>query len=411
MEKREFDIVIWGASGFTGNLVCQYLVENYGVSEHSKLQWAIAGRNREKLEKVRNGLKIEHPKILQILTGDSFDLESLTKITSNTKVILSTVGPYLKYGLSLVEACVQTQTHYCDLTGEIPFIHQTMEKFHDSAVSSKVKIVHSCGFDSVPSDLGVLMLQNEAIKNQEKPLNKIRLYVKKIKGGVSGGTIASMLELMRKSKDKSIRKILNNPYSLYPKGVPVGPKQPDLKKIGWDETIHKWVGPFIMSRSNSAIVRRTNALLNFKYGNDFIYDEVSTYSIGWFSRFRAEINRLGLGLFITLLYFRFTKCILKNTILPKPGEGPSETSRANGLFILELIGNQDGKKLKVTISCNSDPGYSGTALMIAESAICLAQDKNLPDNYGILTPSTSMGNALVDRLRKAGMEFEYSVED
>ena len=412
MKNREFDIVIWGASSFTGKLVCQYLIGKYGFGDTAPIRWAMAGRNLPKLEKVRNDLKIKHSNDLQILIGDSFDLESLKNITSKTNVILTTVGPYLKYGLSLVDACVQTKTHYCDLTGEIPFIHQTMEKFHDTAVSSKVKIVHSCGFDSVPSDLGVLMLQEHSLRKTGMPLNKIRLYVKKMKGGVSGGTIASILELMKRAKDKSIRKILKNPFALYPNGIPPGPKQPNLKKIEWDDTIERWTGPFIMSSFNSAVVRRTNALLNFKYGQDFIYDEVSTYPIRPFSRIKAEMGRLGLGLIIALLYFRFSRWILKNTVLPKPGEGPSQQSREKGFFKLELMGIQNEKRYKVTVSCKSDPGYSGTALMIAESAVCLAMDKDtLSQNYGILTPATAMGNILTKRLIKGGMKFETIVND
>jgi len=412
MNNREFDIIVWGASSFTGSLVCRYLTQNYGMDETSPFRWAMAGRNLEKLEKIRGGLNFEQPKNLQILLGDSFDIESLENITSKTHVILTTVGPYLNYGFRMIEACVQTQTHYCDLTGEIPFIHQTIEKFHDTAKSSKVKIVHSCGFDSVPSDLGVLKLQKHSLQKTGKPLNKIRLYVKKIKGGVSGGTIASMLELMNKAKDKSIRNILKDPYALYPKNIPPGPKQPNLKTIKWDTTIQKWTGPFIMSSFNSAIVRRTNALLNFKYGNEFIYDEISTYSTGWFSRLKAEVGRLGLGLFITFLYFRFTRWILKKTILPKPGEGPSQKSREKGFFKLELIGVEDGKLRIVFVSCNADPGYSGTALMIAESAICLALDRDsLPNQYGVLTPASAMGNALIKRLTNAGMTIDFKSTD
>ncbi len=384
-------------------------MKKYGVGETSQIRWAIAGRNRKKLQKVRSDLKIQNKDELPILNGNSFDIESLKLITNETSVILSTVGPYLKYGITLVESCVMTKTHYCDLTGEIPFIHKSIEKLHDSAVAAKVKIVHSCGFDSIPSDLGVFMLQNEAIKELGKPLNSVRLYVKKIKGGVSGGTIASMLGLIVKAKDKFIGKILKNPYSLYPKEVPLGPKQPDLKKIEWDETYQRWIGPFIMSRFNSAIVRRTNALMKFTYGKDFIYDEVTTYPKVPFSRIKAEINRIGLGIIIFCFYFRFPRWILKNTLLPKPGEGPSEKARVNGYFILDLIGTEKNKNFKVNISCKSDPGYSGTALMIAESALCLALDMDiLPQNHGILTPATAMGKTLIKRLTKAGMKFKFS---
>ena len=411
-DKRSYDIIVWGATGFTGKLICQYLMKNYGTGVGSALRWTIAGRNHKKLETIRKDLKLNNPEEMPILIGDSLDLESLIAITSKTKVILTTVGPYSLYGKTLIEACIKTRTHYCDLTGEMPFIHHTINNFHKSAEKEKVKIVHSCGFDSIPSDLGCFMLQDHSIRKFGIPLNRIRLYVRKIKGGVSGGTIASMLEIMKLAKDKTTRKILKNPYSLYPKNTQVGPRQPNQKNIEWDNTIQGWTGPFIMSGFNSAIVRRTNALLNLKYGKNFIYDEVSTYPNRPFSRTKAKISRLGLGLIITLLYFRFSRWILKNTILPKPGEGPSPQTREKGYFKLELVGLSEDKILTVRVSCKSDPGYSGTALMIAESAVCLALDEEiLPQNFGILTPATTMGDTLINRLKKAGMKFEIVDEN
>ena len=408
-DKRSYDIVIWGASGFTGKLVCQYLMKNYGTGMESAFRWTISGRNHKKLETIRKELKLNDPEEMPILIGDSFDLESLKAITSKTKVILTTVGPYSLYGSAMVEACIQTQTHYCDLTGETPFIHHSINNFHESAEKEKVKIVHSCGFDSVPSDLGCFMLQDRSICEFGTPLKRIRLYVRKIRGGVSGGTIASMIEIMKLAKKKDARRILKNPYSLYPKNTPKGQKQPHQKKIQWDEISKCWTGPFIMSWFNSAIVRRTNALLNFKYGKDFIYDEVSVIPKKPLSKIRAQCYALGLGLFTGMLYFRLTRWLLSKTILPKPGQGPSEESRKNGFFILDLIGAQSNNTLKVTVSCGSDPGYSGTALMIGESAVCLALDEELlPQKFGILTPATSMGKILINRLKKAGMEFEYS---
>ncbi len=394
-DKRSYDIVIWGASGFTGKLVCQYLMKNYGIGIGSTFRWAIAGRNHKKLETIRNDLNLNDPEEMPILTGDSFDLKSLKAITDKTKVILTTVGPYSLYGSALVEACIRTQTHYCDLTGEVPFIHHTINKFHKSAEKAKVKIVHSCGFDSVPSDLGCFILQERSICDFGTPIKRIRLYVKKVKGGISGGTIASMIEIMKLAKN-----------------TPKGRKQPHQKNIQWDEISQGWIGPFIMSWFNSAIVRRTNALLNFKYGKDFIYDEVSVIPKKPFSKVKAQCYALGLGLFTGMLYFRFSRWLLSKTLLPKPGQGPSEKSRKSGFFIFDLIGAQSNNMLKVTVSCGSDPGYSGTALMIGEAAVCLAIDeKLLPQNFGVLTPATAMGKTLINRLKKAGMEFKYSNED
>ena len=402
--KRIYDIVIWGASGFTGKLVYKYFLKNYQNKTDDLLKWAIAGRDLQKLSSF-----LDKNTNIPILVGDSYNLESLIEITSKTKVILTTVGPYSIYGENLINACIQTHTDYCDLTGEIPFIKNTIKDYHELALSKKIKIVHSCGFDSVPSDLGVFYLQKKSMEKLDRPLEKVRLYVKKIRGGVSGGTIASMLYLIENSKDITIRKLLKNPYSLYPKDIKSGPKQPNLKKIKWDNIYQRWIGPFIMSGFNSAIVRRTNALLNFKYGENFIYDEVSSYSKGYFNKIIAIVKNYGLGILIFLLYFKISRTLLKNIFLPKPGDGPSEKLRNNGYFILELIGIQNKKKFILTISCNSDPGYSGTAIMIAESAITLALNRNdTPNTFGVLTPTTGMGEALIKRLIKSGMKFEFN---
>ena len=402
--KRIYDIVIWGASGFTGKLVYKYFLKNYQNKTDDLLKWAIAGRDLQKLSSF-----LDKNTNIPILVGDSYNLESLIEITSKTKVILTTVGPYSIYGENLINACIQTHTDYCDLTGEIPFIKNTIKDYHELALSKKIKIVHSCGFDSVPSDLGVFYLQKKSMEKLDRPLEKVRLYVKKIRGGVSGGTIASMLYLIKNSKDITIRKLLKNPYSLYPKDIKSGPKQPNLKKIKWDNIYQRWIGPFIMSGFNSAIVRRTNALLNFKYGENFIYDEVSSYSKGYFNKIIAIVKNYGLGILIFLLYFKISRTLLKNIFLPKPGDGPSEKLRNNGYFILELIGIQNKKKFILTISCNSDPGYSGTAIMIAESAITLALNRNdTPNTFGVLTPTTGMGEALIKRLIKSGMKFEFN---
>ena len=408
IKQKKYDLVVWGATGFTGQLVCEYLASNYNVNYDSDLRWAIAGRNQAKLENIRADLikKNKGKGNLPVLIGDSHKVESLVRITAQTKVVLTTVGPYLHYGETLVSACITTGTHYCDITGEIPFIWNTIHKLHDSALKAKVKIVHSCGFDSIPSDLGCLFLQNHAIQSNGKPCTHVKLFVEKIKGGVSGGTVASMIAIIKRVKDKKIKKLLFNPFALYPEGTPPGPKQPWQKKTQWDEIMHCWISPFIMAQFNSCIVRRSNALLNFKYGRDFLYDEVIMLPNKKLSYLKAEIRRMGFKTLTALLYFSLTRIILQKTVLPNPGQGPSKETREKGYFKLKLVGTLNGEKIGIQVSCNKDPGYSGTAQMISEAALCLAKDEEkLPEKYGILTPASSMGSVLIERLQNAGMDF------
>ena len=407
-EQQKYDLVVWGATGFTGQLVCEYLASHYNVNNDSNLRWAIAGRNQRKLETIRAELiRKNHGKgSLPILIGDSHDVDSLVKITAQAKVVLTTVGPYSLYGEALVSACIKTGTHYCDITGEIPFIWNTIHKLHDSAIKAKVKIVHSCGFDSIPSDLGCLFLQNQAIQSNGKPCTYIKLYVERLKGGVSGGTVASMIAIIKQVKDEKIKRVLFNPFALYPEGTPPGPKQPWQKKIQWDEALNCWTSPFIMAQFNCCIVRRSNALLDFKYDRDFLYEEVITLPNKKLAYFKGELRRIGLKVLTGLLYFPFTRVILQKTILPKPGQGPAREIREKGYFRLKLVGSLDGEKISARVSCEKDPGYSGTAQMISEAALCLAKDDlNLPKIYGILTPASAMGTALIDRLQNSGMNF------
>ena len=408
IEQKKYDLVVWGATGFTGQLVCEYLASNYNVNYDSDLRWAIAGRNQAKLENIRTDLikKNNGKGNLPVLIGDSHKVESLVGITAQTKVVLTTVGPYLHYGETLVSACITTGTHYCDITGEIPFIWNTIHKLHDSALKAKVKIVHSCGFDSIPSDLGCLFLQNHAIQSNGKPCTQVKLFVEKIKGGVSGGTVASMIAIIKRVKDKKIKKLLFNPFALYPEGTSPGPKQPWQKKTQWDKDMNCWTSPFIMAQFNSCIVRRSNALLNFKYNPDFLYEEIITLPNNKLAYFKGELKRISFKLLAGLLYFPFTRSMLQITLLPKPGQGPSKNTRDKGFFRLKLVGKLNGEKFGAQVSCEKDPGYSGTAQMISEAALCLAIDAlKLPKIYGILTPASSMGTTLIDRLQNSGMNF------
>ncbi len=410
---KQFDVVLWGATGFTGQLVAEYFATNYGVG--GQLRWAIAGRNSEKLEKLRKSLETIQPRAasLPILLGECGDLATCEKIASQTKVLCTTVGPYLDYGVPMVQACVEAGTDYCDLSGETPFIRRIIDEFELSAIQGQSKIVPSCGFDSIPSDLGCWMLQEYALEHYGAPCEDVTLYVGKTKGGMSGGTIASMIGLLQRSvTDRSIRRTLGHPYALNPEGTWRGEDGSDQANVRWDSDLGCWTGPFVMAGINTRIVRRTNALLEEKYGSKFSYREVTTYPKGFKSRVRAEIMRFGLGAFVGMVALKPTRTLLEKTILPAPGEGPSAKERNAGYFNFTLIGkgrspNGESFEVKGSVYGDKDPGYAGTARMLGEAAISLAlQRVELPKTYGILTPASAMGTVLLRRLQNAGMEFK-----
>ena len=400
---KQFDIIIWGASSFTGKLVTEYLFNKFGSS---KIKWAIAGRDLGKLKKVRSQVA---DKNIPIFIADSFDEESLLKFVKKTKVICSTVGPYSLYGTKLVKLCVENYTNYCDITGEAHWIRTLIDNFHEEAKSKKIKIVNSCGFDSIPSDMGVYFIQNEMKKVYKTYAKSIKMRVAGIRGGISGGTYSSINNLLKEAyADKIVFKVLNNPYGLNPKDKMDGLDKKDLRKIIFDKESNSWIYPFIMAGINTKIVRRSNALLNFQYGNDFRYDEAMMAGKGFSGFWKAILAVFPLAM-VGLNPNSFLKKII-NSFMPKPGEGPGVEKRKNGFYNLRFYITIDEKrKAFAKVIGDSDPGYGSTSKMLAESALCLALD-NLPKNYGILTPSSAMGEKLLDRLIKnAGLSFEIKI--
>ena len=401
---REFDIIIWGASSFTGQLVTEYLFNRYGSS---KIKWAIAGRNLDKLEKVRS--QVAHEKI-PIFIADSFDKESLSKFVKKTKVVCSTVGPYSLYGTKLVKLCIENNTNYCDITGEAHWIRTLIDSFHKEAKSKKIKIVNSCGFDSIPSDMGVYFIQNKIKKVYNNYAKSIKMRVAGIRGGISGGTYSSINNLLSEAfNDKNIFNILNNPYGLNPKDKMEGLDKKDLRKIIFDKESNSWIYPFIMAGINTKIVRRSNALSNFQYGKDFKYEEAMMSGKGISGFWKAILAIFPLAM-IGLNPNSFLKKIV-NSFMPKPGEGPGVKKRKNGFYNLRFYVTIDEKrKAFAKVIGDSDPGYGSTSKMLAESALCLAFDK-LPENYGVITPSFSMGEKLLTRLNEnAGLKFELIIK-
>ncbi len=410
MGKRPFDIIVYGATGFTGKLVVEYLLEHYGL-KNDLFNWAIAGRSLKKLEKLKTGLSEEYieAKDIKIFVADSFDKESIEKLSKSAKVIISTVGPYIRYGINLVSACAHNGTHYCDLTGEVPFIRESIDAYDEIANNNKSKIIHSCGFDSIPSDLGVLYLQSEAIKKYNSSLNQIKYYVKGTKGGLSGGTIASMIAISKYIESKpNLSGLLSNPYALNSAGYN-GPSISSLRSVEWDKDIESWLAPFIMSGINTRIVRRSNELLDFKYGEQFKYSEVTSYPKGLKGYLRSYLMLISLGLTKILMSFGPTFWFLRKFYLLRPGEGPSKEKRENGFFKVLLNGYVGKNRLSCTVTGDRDPGYSGTAIMLTESALSLILEKEkITQKYGVLTPASGIGKVLINRLNKKGIVFNNS---
>ena len=399
---KEFDIIVWGASGFTGRLVAAYLFKQYGTQ--GDLKWAMAGRNQEKLTAVRAEVTDSS---VPIVLADSDDEASLKAMILRTKVVCTTVGPYVTYGSKLVAACITHGAHYCDLAGEVQWMRQMIDKHHEEAQANGVKIVHTCGFDSIPSDMGVYFTQKEALAQKGQRAKRIRMRVAGMRGGLSGGTYASLSKVLEEAmQDKEIYKVLVNPYGLNPTDKQEGGDHPDLQKVIFDPTSKSWIGPFIMAGINTKVVRRSNALSGYAYGNDFRYDEATMSGKGFKGRMKGIMSALPL-----ILMTAKPGSILKriaNRMFPKPGEGPTKDQRENGFYSLRFYATlEDGSTALGKVTGDKDPGYGSTSKMLGEAAVCLAKD-SLPEISGILTPSTAMGDPLLDRLEKhAGLTFSF----
>jgi short subunit dehydrogenase-like uncharacterized protein len=387
MSEREFDVVVFGASGYTGKLVAEYIQSEYG--ENGSVKWAIAGRNREKLEGIREELGLSAD--LSILEVDSNDQDSLNAMTSSTKCALTTVGPYQLYGSNLVESCAKNGTDYVDLTGEPGWMYEMINAHKETAEASGARIVFSCGFDSIPFDLGVYFVQQAAKDKFGKPAQHVRGRVKAMNGEFSGGTIASLGATMATLKKKpELIKVLANPFSLT-EGFE-GPAQLDDSKVLLDEKLNMWVAPFVMAPINTKNIHRSNALLDHQYGEDFCYDEMMIAGEGEEGKQIADAmtsaNPMG------------------GDNVPQPGEGPTKESREQGNYDVLFFADLGEESIEARVTGDMDPGYGSTSKMITESAICLIQDcSDLPG--GIYTPAPAMGDKLIHRLvKKAGLTFD-----
>ncbi len=397
---REHDIVVYGATGFVGVLTAKYLAE-HGPSE---ARIALGGRSQEKLERTRDELGVDWP----LVVADSQDREAVAALAASTRVVATTVGPYFKYGKPLVEACAAAGTHYADLTGEVLFMRWAIDTADAQARTSGAKIVHTCGFDSIPSDVGTLLLHEAAQAGGHGDLEETSFVVKAMRGGASGGTIDSARTAVdHVKKDKASRRVLADPYALSPDRdaePDLGSERDSMKPVH-DDDLGGWLAPFVMGTVNTRVVRRSNALGDYAYGRRFRYRELMRTGGGPLGLAKAAGVSAGIGGMFAGLATPGARQLL-DRVLPDPGEGPDEKTRERGFFSIDIhTKTSSGKRLRCEIRVQGDPGYKATAVMLGESALCLAFDE-LPERAGVLTPASAMGRVLADRLIAAGHSYD-----
>jgi short subunit dehydrogenase-like uncharacterized protein len=400
---RDLDLIVFGATSFVGQILTARLVERAG-----DIRWAIAGRNADKLAGVAAGAGAD----VEQIVADATDPEAMDALAARTRVVVSTVGPYALYGSPLVAAVAANGTDYCDLTGEPQWMRDMIDTHQDTAAASGARIVHACGFDSIPSDLGVWFTQQQAIERFGEPCTTIGLRVKAAKGGASGGTIASGLNLIEEiRREPELRKVLGNPYALAPEGMRTGPKQPNVTIPTRDELSGQWVAPFIMAAANTRVVQRSHALLGRPWGDEFTYDEAMLMGSGPVGAAKASVVAGGTGAFAGLGAFGPTRALL-GKVLPEPGEGPSPEAQEAGFFDLRLYGRTaGGDTIETKVTGDRDPGYGSTAKMLAESALAFLDLPHEASDGGVAggfwTPATAFGDRLIDRLvAHAGLTFD-----
>ncbi|MCW3012315.1 MAG: enoyl-ACP reductase [Solirubrobacterales bacterium] len=404
-QDREHEVVVFGATGFVGRLTAAYLAEH--APEGVRI--ALGGRSRAKLEQVRAELG-PRAAAWPVVVADSSDEAALAELARSTRVVATTVGPYFKHGLPLVVACAAEGTHYADLTGEVLFMRRSIDAAHASAEASGARIVHTCGFDSIPSDLGVFLLAEHAREHDLGTLEETTLVVKAVSGGVSGGTVDSLRGQIDEARaDKAAMKIMLDPYSLSPERA----AEPDLGSerdpvgVVRDPELGGFLAPFVMGTVNSRVVRRSNALTGHAYGRRLKYRELMLGGGLPLGPAKAAGIAAGLGVLVAGLALPPTRKLL-DRVLPDPGEGPSEAAREKGFFRIDVhTRTSTGAKLVCELQAPGDPGYKATAVMLGESALALALDRErLPAAAGVLTPATAMGHVLAGRLRAAGHRYD-----
>ena len=401
------DVVVFGATSFVGQILTRYLFDEFGLD--GELRWAAAGRSLPKLEEVRGSLGRGAGK-LPLLQADAGDEASLRKLCRGARVVVSTVGPYALYGETLVRVCAETGTDYCDLTGEVQWMRRMIHKYETIAQASGARIVHNCGFDSIPSDLGVHHLQRQSQARFGQPCTTVKMRVRSMRGGFSGGTVASLLNVLAEVKaDPGLRKELADPYSICPPRSGARVRQPNVGLSEYDPDFDAWIAPFVMSAINTRVVHRTNALRHAAYGAQFRYDEAVLMGRGLRGRLAATAAGAGLGAFIVAGSLGPVRSLLEHYVLPAPGEGPSPEAQRTGGFDLRFHGRTaTGQCLRTRVTGDRDPGYGSTAKMLGQAAACLANDIPKSDTAGgFWTPAAIFGDHIIKRLQqRAGVQFE-----
>lgn len=403
MKQKKFDLIVFGATSFVGQILVQYLWKRHGLD--GEVKWAIAGRDSAKLDVLKNRLG-ERARDLPVLLANASNETELQALCAQTRVVVSTVGPYALYGSPLVKVCAETGTDYCDLTGEVQWIARMIEQHEETARQTGARIVHCCGFDSIPSDLGVYFLQQAATEKFAEPCQQVRMRVRKLKGEFSGGTVASMINVTREvAADPALAKKLANPYLISPNRLPA--RQPNVSFAEFDPVAQSWLAPFVMAGINTRVVHRSNALQGYGYSKEFKYDEAMMTGAGFKGRLTAMGLASGMAGFLVGAALPPTRWVLEKFVVPKPGEGPSETCQQRGSYDLRFYGTTSKENtLSAKVTGDMDPGYGSTGKMLGEAAVCLARDVGDKPG-GFWTPASLMGDPLLARLQShAGLKFE-----
>jgi short subunit dehydrogenase-like uncharacterized protein len=397
--NRPIELLLWGATGFTGRLAAEWLAKRYPDA-----RVALGGRSGSKLEAVRDAAVAIDSRCAAwpIRVADALDVPALDRIVPEAAVVATTAGPFSLYGHELAAACARHGTDYCDITGEVPFARELIDRNDARAKEHGARIVPFCGFDSIPSDLGVFALQEFAKRELGEPCASATFVLVRAAGGMSGGTAASAMHLMEQAgADVNVRKMMRDPYAL------AGGSGPSKDARGAKKIDAGWTAPFFMDTVNSRVVHRSNALLGYAYGRDFNYEERMLVGRGPAGFVRAETTAIGLAVGSRALPYGPIRALAKR-FLPSPGEGPSKEKRESGSFVVRVIGrNARGEVVaECKVSGQGDPGYTGAAKMLVESALCLSRD--VVGDGGVTTPAASMGDPLIARLRAAGIAFDAS---
>lgn len=403
-------LIVFGATSFVGQILCRYLHELnlQAQGEGGSVNWLMAARSEEKLKRLQQELGGPHaPEYRLADAGNETQLRALCK---EAGVIISTVGPYALYGEPLIKACVENGTDYCDLTGETQWIRRMIDLYEASARDSGARIVHCCGFDSIPSDLGVWFLQQQAQQQLGTHCQHVKMRVRKFKGGFSGGTVASMMNVAKEAaSDPALRREMADPYSLCPADSKPQVRQHKIT-AALDEDVNSWIAPFVMEAINTRVVHRSNALLGQPWGQDFLYDEAVMTGGDKKGSGRAKRTALGQSLMMVGMAVPPTRWLMSR-FLPKPGEGPSPEMQRTGFFDLVFVGHtHDKRTFRTTLYGERDPGYGATARMLGQAALCLRDDVSKEDKPGgFWTPASAMAEPLIARLEaSAGLSFRVA---